>query len=229
MKFRFLPLMFLTFAFDTSRNLAIANDPAPQAGQCVDGAIAPDVVMGMIHRESARQGVEARLALAIAQNESGYGRFVNSPAGARGPMQLIPETALRFGVKNICDPEENIRGGVAYLKTLNDMFGGNIMLVIAAYNAGEARVLRSGGIPAIAETVNYTARVTNAYFGFKNILQKQNSRQDSAKFKAHTSELPDEIDVMTTGAIAPEKATLIPDTKDQPVRKWIGGSVLYVH
>ena len=229
MKFRFLSLMFLTFALDTSRSLATAAEPAPQTPLCADGTVAPDAVADMIRRESERQGVDEKLALAIAQHESGFGRLVNSQAGARGPMQLMPETALRFGVKNICDPEENIRGGVTYLKTLGTLFGGNIMLVIAAYNAGEARVLRSRGIPAIAETVNYTARVTNAYFGLGNILESRHDKSDKARPQGRPNENLGEIDGVITGSISTEKTKPLVDQKERPAPNWIGGSVLYVH
>ena len=76
------------------------------------------------------------LAVAVAMAESRLDRLRNSPKGARGPMQLIPETAARFGVTDICDPEENIDAGVRYLRELSGEFR-NPLLIAAAYNAGE--------------------------------------------------------------------------------------------
>jgi soluble lytic murein transglycosylase-like protein len=80
-----------------------------------------------------------------------------------GLMQLIPATAQRFGVANPFDPKQNIEGGVNYLKYLLDLFGGDLNLSLAAYNAGEHSVQRSGGIPAIPETENYVRKVTSIY------------------------------------------------------------------
>lgn len=113
-------------------------------------------------------GTDARLAAAISEQESGYGQHNNSDMGARGPMQLLPSTAAQYGVSDICDSVENIRGGIAFLHDLNVEFGGNIMLIVAAYNAGPRRVYQANGIPAIPETVNYVARVTNTYYQFDN-------------------------------------------------------------
>ncbi len=79
-------------------------------------------------------------------------------------MQLIPETAERYGVKDVCDPTENIEGGMAYLKDLTETFQ-NPMLVAAAYNAGEQSVYKYGGIPPFAETVAYVAKVMNLTIG----------------------------------------------------------------
>jgi len=76
---------------------------------------------------------------------------------------LIPATAHRFGVVNPFDPKQNLEGGVNYLKYLLDLFGGDLNLSLAAYNAGEHSVQRSGGIPAIPETQNYVRKVTTIY------------------------------------------------------------------
>jgi soluble lytic murein transglycosylase-like protein len=78
-------------------------------------------------------------------------------------MQLMPETAERFGVKNIRDPAENIRGGVLYLRWLISTFSGDLSLVLAAYNAGENAVWRYGGIPPYPETVDYVKKVRRLY------------------------------------------------------------------
>lgn len=193
---------------------------------CPDDALNPQAIKQMIVKEAAQQDVDDRLALAIADQESGFGARVNSPAGARGPMQLMPATAVRYNVSNICDAAQNIRGGISYLKDLTTMFGGNIMLVVAAYNAGEGRVVAARGVPAIGETVSYTARVTNAYYGFDNALNGrkrpgQVARQDS---QARASG----VDMLA--ALPPaDKPIPINQTRTEPSdRDWIGGSVLYV-
>lgn len=113
-----------------------------------------------------RHKVDAGLAIAIVTAESRLDRLRNSPKGARGPMQLMPETAKRFGITDICDPEENIDGGVRYLRALVDEFR-NPMLVAAAYNAGEGRVREHGGIPPFRETVGYVAEVLNLQMGLE--------------------------------------------------------------
>jgi soluble lytic murein transglycosylase-like protein len=80
-----------------------------------------------------------------------------------GLMQLIPKTAQRFGVGNPFDPKENIEGGVSYLRHLLDLYGGDLSLSLAAYNAGEHAVERFGGVPSFAETRNYVQKVTDIY------------------------------------------------------------------
>lgn len=110
--------------------------------------------------------VDETLALAIAFVESGFDRQRNSPKGARGPMQLMPSTAARFGVKDVCDAVENITGGIKYLRVLQEQFQ-NPLLIAAAYNAGEARIIAYGGIPPFAETVNYVAKVVNYQLGLE--------------------------------------------------------------
>ena len=78
-------------------------------------------------------------------------------------MQLIPETAERFGVKKVFNPAENIRGGLAYLQWLLAFFEGDVPLVLAAYNAGERAVEKYRGIPPYAETRNYVKKITSVY------------------------------------------------------------------
>src|SRR6185503_18437124 len=79
--------------------------------------------------------------------------------GARGLMQLMPDTAKRFGVSNAFDPRQNVFAGVRYLRFLLDMFQNNVGLALAAYNAGENAVLRFGGIPPFKETRTYVQKI----------------------------------------------------------------------
>lgn len=113
----------------------------------------------MIRRLAPEYGIAPRLALAIAATESNFQPLAISLKNAQGLMQLIPETAQRFNVKKVFDPEQNVRGGLAYLRWLLAYFRGDVALVAAAYNAGEGAVNRHLGIPPYPETRNYVARI----------------------------------------------------------------------
>ncbi|MFN4098404.1 MAG: lytic transglycosylase domain-containing protein [Pararhodobacter sp.] len=107
--------------------------------------------------------VSPALALAVISVESAGRPAAVSHAGATGLMQLIPATAARFGVSNSLDPVQNIRGGVAYLDWLLGEFGGDVVLALAGYNAGEGAVRRNNGVPPFAETRDYVPRVLAAW------------------------------------------------------------------
>jgi soluble lytic murein transglycosylase-like protein len=126
---------------------------------------APADIDQLVEQTASRFQVDPDLIRAVIRVESGYDPKAVSSKGAMGLMQLIPATAHRFGVANPFDPKQNLEGGVNYLKYLMDLFGGNLSLSLAAYNAGEHSVQRSGGIPAIPETQNYVRKVTNIYQG----------------------------------------------------------------
>jgi soluble lytic murein transglycosylase-like protein len=105
----------------------------------------------------------------VIKVESDYDPRAVSSAGARGLMQLMPETAERLGVKDINDPRENIFGGVRYLRVLANMFNGDLDFTIAAYNAGENAVVQHGGIPPYAQTRDYVVKVTKFYRRYRTI------------------------------------------------------------
>lgn len=107
--------------------------------------------------------IETRLILALIQQESNFKIKARSHKGAIGLMQLIPETAKRFGVKDIHDPVQNIKGGIRYLSWLLKRYQGNVALVLAGYNAGEKAVARYKGIPPYKETQNYVKRIMKVY------------------------------------------------------------------
>jgi soluble lytic murein transglycosylase-like protein len=117
----------------------------------------------LIRRLAPRFDVDYRLALAIARAESNLDPSAVSSKNAQGLMQLIPDTAARFGVRNPFDPEQNVRGGLAYLRWLLERFNGNVALASAAYNAGEGAVDKHGGVPPYAETQNYVQRILHFY------------------------------------------------------------------
>ena len=104
-------------------------------------------------------GIEPALALAIGLTESALNPQALSPRNAMGVMQLIPETAVRFNVSRPYDPEQNIRGGLAYLRWLLAYYQGNVALAVAGYNAGEGAVDRYRGVPPYKETQNYVRRI----------------------------------------------------------------------
>ena len=116
-------------------------------------------------------GVDVALVHAVISAESGYNPVAVSRTGARGLMQLMPETAKRYGVQNVHDPLENITGGVRYLRDLLALFNGNMELAVAAYNAGENAVIRAGNrIPPYAETTQYVPKVIGFYRKFQSRL-----------------------------------------------------------
>ena len=96
---------------------------------------------------------------AVIKAESDFDRTAVSHAGALGLMQLMPQTAAYHQVRNVFLPRDNIEGGCRHLRMLLDRYGGNLPLVVAAYNAGTQRVEDAGGVPPIAETREYLARV----------------------------------------------------------------------
>jgi len=132
-------------------------------GASAMSARTPADIDQLVEQTASRFQVDPELIHAIIRVESGYDPKAVSSKGAMGLMQLIPATAQRFGVANPFDPKQNLEGGVNYLKYLLDLFGGDLSLSLAAYNAGEHTVQRYGGIPAIPETQNYVRKIKNIY------------------------------------------------------------------
>ena len=119
----------------------------------------------LIERYADAYNIDPVLVHAVILVESDFNPRCVSNKNARGLMQLIPETAQRYGVKNVFDPEDNIRGGVHYLSDLLDMFNHDLERALAAYNAGEGAVTRYGGIPPYQETSTYVNRALTVYYG----------------------------------------------------------------
>ncbi len=113
--------------------------------------------------------IPEQLVRAVIKVESDYDPRAVSVSGARGLMQLMPDTADRLQVRDINDPRENIFGGVRFLRILANTFNGDLELTVAAYNAGEDAVMRSGGIPPITQTRDYVAKVTRFYRRYRTI------------------------------------------------------------
>lgn len=140
------------------------DDDTKDVYECGPSPLSPEEVKSLIVETARKYRVDEVFATAIAWAESGFDQSRNSPNGARGPMQLMPATAARFGVTDICDPAENIEGGMKYLRFLLDEFQ-NPLLVAAAYHSGEQRIYQHGGIPPFQETVGYVAKVVNYQLG----------------------------------------------------------------
>jgi len=122
-----------------------------------------DPINALIESISGNHGVDPALVRAMVKAESNFNRWAVSNKGALGLMQLIPNTGARYGVRDFFDPEQNIEGGVRYVKFLLEKFKGNLDLSLAAYNAGENLVERLGRIPSIPETQDYVRKVRANY------------------------------------------------------------------
>ena len=137
---------------------AAAARPAPP----VRAIAAPHSIAELVKRIAPEYRVPTQLVLAIIEAESNFDIVALSPKNAKGLMQLIPDTAARFNVRNPYDPAQNIRGGTAYLRWLLAYFEGDVTLVAAAYNAGEGTVERYRGVPPYVETRAYVRRIVDA-------------------------------------------------------------------
>ncbi|MDX0561957.1 transglycosylase SLT domain-containing protein [Sinorhizobium medicae] len=175
------------------------DDNTKDVYKCGPPPLSQEEVKSLVVQTARKYRVDEVFATAIAWAESGFDQSRNSPKDARGPMQLMPATAARFGVEDICDPAENIEGGMKYLRFLLDEFQ-NPLLVAAAYNSGEQRIYQHGGIPPFQETVGYVAKVVNYQLGLP---------MPSAKGKARPAAAPqavsDASDSGDAGVIAVKK------------------------
>ena len=120
-------------------------------------------IQRMVSSACEKHNIDPKLVMAVIQQESNFNQNAISKAGAQGLMQLMPATAKSLGVTNAFNPEQNINGGVKYLKTLLDRFNGNKILALAAYNAGPNAVDKHNGIPPYKETQNYVRNILRNY------------------------------------------------------------------
>ncbi|WP_300449210.1 transglycosylase SLT domain-containing protein [Accumulibacter sp.] len=183
----------LYFRGETTREFKLSSElkfvPVPATGRVEDHVIAkrlqaiPNVRKfdALVLKEAERQKLEPALVKAVIAVESAYDPAAVSPKGATGLMQLIPDTAQRYGVRQIEDPQENVRGGTRYLRYLLDMFDGNLLLALAGYNAGEGAVQRyRNTVPPFPETQAYVKLVMQFYDyfggGVKKVAQIRDGR-----------------------------------------------------
>ncbi|WP_245636678.1 lytic transglycosylase domain-containing protein [Azospirillum thiophilum] len=135
----------------------------PGAGPVREVGPPPAEVVALVKSIAPKYGIDPALVLAVIQAESAFRTDAVSPKDASGLMQLIPDTADRFGVGDIFDPRENITGGVKYLRWLLAYFQGDVTLALAGYNAGEKAVDRHKGVPPYEETRNYVRIIRRSY------------------------------------------------------------------
>lgn len=156
--------------------LQLLGNPKPRKARCVipttpraplDATVANSPERRQIERWvrqlAPEYGLDPELVLAVIEAESNFDYQAHSHKNAQGLMQLIPATADRFGVVDILDPLQNLRGGMAYLRWLLAYFRGNVRLTLAGYNAGEQAVEHYGGIPPYPETQAYVANIMRRY------------------------------------------------------------------
>jgi soluble lytic murein transglycosylase-like protein len=142
---------------------AVADAPSPPIPlRFAEDQPVPEGPYGaLIYETAKRHSVNPQIVAAVIRQESAGNRRAVSHKGARGLMQLMPATAIRFGVRkeHLYEPEHNIEAGVRYLSWLLDQFPNDLAKVLAAYNAGENAVIRYQGIPPYKETRNYVKRI----------------------------------------------------------------------
>ena len=138
----------------------VVDDKAAAQPKRPAETLPPDAdIQDLIDHAARKYNVDPNLVHAVVKVESNYNQFAVSHAGAEGLMQLVPSTARRLGVSNSFDARQNIEAGVRYLKYLQTLYGNNMRLALAAYNAGEGAVTRYQGIPRYRETENYLVQV----------------------------------------------------------------------
>lgn len=151
-------------AFHTASHDAVSADgQVPELFGNRPPNAAQQRLVRMVFTEAASFRLDPRLVLAVVQTESNFNPKARSPKNALGLMQLIPDTARRFNVYNRQDPLQNLRGGMRYLRWLLDYYGGDVVLTLAAYNAGEGSVDRHRGVPPFRETIAYVQRIRALY------------------------------------------------------------------
>jgi len=122
-------------------------------------------LLSMISQIAKKHGVDEKLVKAVIKQESGFNPKAKSHCGAMGLMQLMPGTAKTLGVKDAFNPVQNVDGGVRHLKWLLSKYNGNVILALAAYNAGSGAVDKYDGVPPYAETQNYVKSILANYLG----------------------------------------------------------------
>ncbi|BCG83508.1 lytic transglycosylase domain-containing protein [Mesorhizobium sp. 113-3-3] len=141
---------------------AKADSPCPGVA-----ALSKEEGQRIVETVARQQGFAPLLVLAVARAESRFNSGALSPKGAYGLMQLLPSTAASYGV-DICDPADNVKGGIGFLRDLHRRFP-NPIYMLAAYNAGEVAVLKYKGVPPYSETVGYVANVINDFYQWPSV------------------------------------------------------------
>lgn len=145
-----------------SMNNAIQEAAAIQASHPVQNA-SKSQILNVVSQISKKHGVDEKLVQALIKQESGFNPKAKSKAGAMGLMQLMPQTAKNMGVKDPYNTVQNVEGGVKYLKSMLNKYNGNVILALAAYNAGPGAVDKYDGVPPYKETQNYVKNILSNY------------------------------------------------------------------
>ena len=140
-----------------------ANIYTAQTNSASEKITTREQIKNLVSRIAQKHGVDEKLVNALIKQESGFNPNAKSRVGAMGLMQLMPATAKGLGVTNPMDPEQNVEGGVKYLKSMLNKYNGNIILALAAYNAGPGAVDKYDGVPPYKETQNYVRSILATY------------------------------------------------------------------
>ena len=140
-----------------------ANIYSAQAETGAEKISTREQIKNIVFRAAKKHGVDEKLVNALIKQESGFNPNATSHCGAMGLMQLMPATAKGLGVTNPMDPEQNVEGGVKYLKSMLNKYNGNVILALAAYNAGPGAVDKYDGVPPYKETQNYVKSILANY------------------------------------------------------------------
>ena len=140
-----------------------ANIYSAQAETGAEKISTREQIKNIVFRAAKKHGVDEKLVNALIKQESGFNPNAKSKVGAMGLMQLMPATAKGLGVTNPMDPEQNVEGGVKYLISMLNKYNGNVILALAAYNAGPGAVDKYDGVPPYKETQNYVKSILANY------------------------------------------------------------------
>ncbi len=153
--------------FEEGQNTAVLTEPpAVRTPPTITGGKPPaddELIPHLIAGAALRHQIDPDFVASVVKAESDFVPTAVSPKGARGLMQLMPQTAAFLGVENALDPAENVEGGTAYLGQLLDRYDGDAVKALAAYNAGPQRVEQYGGVPPYPETRAYIIRIIDDY------------------------------------------------------------------
>lgn len=160
------PVIVMTTPPQIATTTAIEENPISEKTAAL--FVAQKRIYKIVNKVAEKHQIDPNLIMTFIAIESGFDPKATSVRNAQGLMQLIPETAARFGVKDAYKPEDNIKGGVAYLKWLLAYYQGNVEYVAAAYNAGEKAVDKYKGVPPYEETKLYVKKIAKLYSRLKH-------------------------------------------------------------
>jgi soluble lytic murein transglycosylase-like protein len=176
-------------------------DPEEMFASLPPAPAATSTIAEIVKAAAARYNVDAELINSVIAAESNFDPKAISRKNARGLMQLLPETATHFGVQNVFDPKENVDAGTHYLRDLLQLYNNDLVLALAAYNAGPEKVQQFGRVPPYAETVSYVRRVKRGYEKSKSGAAPVISPKSPA-----TSKTQLRSETLPVGASNPQKA-----------------------